>query len=64
MADQMDRTVELEDQIKLAVRTVMAAEKPTDQQLADVQELVQRKAEQIRAPVSEKIKRIKSLAAA
>jgi hypothetical protein len=56
----MRHGAELESQLKLAVRTVMTATTPTPQQVGKVQELVERKAEQIRAPISEKVARLKA----
>ena len=54
--------VKLEEQLREAVRNVMSATSVTQQELAKVQEILDRKAALMRAPYSAKVRRIKESA--
>jgi hypothetical protein len=54
--------VQLDDELRSAVRGVMGAETVTQNDLAKVQELLDRKAALVRAPFTEKVRRIKESA--
>ena len=49
----------LDASLKAAVQRVMASPDPTTHDVAAVQEIVDRKAQEIRAPISEIVRRIK-----
>jgi hypothetical protein len=64
MPDEKTATVmingaELDSLLRAAVQRVMTSAVPSSQDVATVQEIVDRKAHDIRAPISEMVRRIK-----
>lgn len=62
MENQVNQAISLEAELRDAVRKVMAADPAENNDFAKVQELLERKAASLRAPFSERLRRIKESA--
>lgn len=62
MENQAKQAISLETELRDAVRKVMAADTAENNDLAKVQELLERKAASLRAPFSERLRRVKESA--